>query len=282
MIATGISGNTPFTYQWQLSSNNLANNATFSGVNSNILTIANAALGNSGPYQLIVTNLYGSTTSSPAILTVKSPALIGAWLNDGSTNLVDVSGYSLAAAHDAMVTGAGNYMFTNDVPLGKTGQSLFFYNGDTALAISNSSTVDASYDNTFDDVINNQFSVMFWAKGVPSAWSPFVSKAGDNGVGWQLRSSANTNASAFTIRGAGGTEDMTTTSFPTGDGNWHLYAGTFDAITGERKLYVGGVLAARETNNVKYPLAGAAHLAIGAREELTATPGAFSTFQIFR
>src|SRR5664279_1013153 len=66
MKATGISGNTPFGYRWQLSSTNLANNATFSGVNSNILTIANAALGNSGPYQLIITNLYGSTTSSVA------------------------------------------------------------------------------------------------------------------------------------------------------------------------------------------------------------------------
>src|ERR1035438_1751498 len=140
MIATGISGNTPFTYQWQLSSNNLANNATFSGVNSNILTIANAALGNSGPYQLIVTNLYGSTTSSPAILTVQSPALVGAWLNNGTTNLTDASGYSLAAAHPAMVSGAVNYVFTNDVPTGKTGQSLLFYNADTYLAISNSSS----------------------------------------------------------------------------------------------------------------------------------------------
>ncbi|HEX9045511.1 MAG TPA: LamG-like jellyroll fold domain-containing protein, partial [Verrucomicrobiae bacterium] len=294
MSATGISGNTPFVYQWQLSGTNLANSATFSGVNSNILTIANAALGNSGPYQLIVTNLYGSTTSSVATLTVQSPALVGAWLNDGTTNLADVSGYALAANHTAMLLGVGNYMFTNDVPAGKTGQSLFLFNADTYLAISNSSSaVDASYDNTFDDAMNNQFSVMFWAKGLPIGAMPFVSKAGESAIGWQLRydyTSDLTNYPMFTVRdnNAGtntlgtGLDDLATRSFPTDDGQWHNYAGTYDAITGVRKLYVDGVLAASEVGNVKYNLAAGAHLCIGAKENASGTPSGYATVEIFR
>ncbi len=287
MKATGISGNTPFAYQWQLSGTNLADNITFSGVNSNILTIANVSMGAAGSYQLVVTNLYGSTTSSVAILTVSSPTLVGRWVN-GPASLSDASGYSLATAHEAIVVGVGSYMFTNDVPTGKSGQSLYLFNGDTALSISNSATGDATYDNTFDDVINNQFSVMFWAKGMPPAWSPWVSKGGDGGSGWQVRAVGDTNYSAFTIRGTGGTntmgsgvEDLTATGSPTGDGNWHLYAGTYDALTGERNFYVDGVLAGSEIGNVKYPLAADRHLCIGAREDTANTPASFATTEIF-
>ena len=57
-------------------------------------------------------------------------------------------------------------------------------------------------------------------------------------VGWQLRvNNAGPNA-AWTIRGTGGNEDMTS-SFGSNDGNWHHYAGTYSRSTGVRSLYVG-------------------------------------------
>ena len=71
--ATGIVGPAPFTYQWQLNGTNLVNSANISGVNSNILTVLNVAANDVGTYQLIVSNLNGTTPSSNATLTVVTP-----------------------------------------------------------------------------------------------------------------------------------------------------------------------------------------------------------------
>ncbi len=278
---TGITGASPLAYQWQLNGTNvnfLADNANFSGANSNVLTILSATANDTGSYQLIVNNSVGSTASSNATLTIQSPSLVGEWL-DGSTagtNLLDVSGYSLAANHGGFFVGGGNYEFTNDVPLGKTGQSIFFYNGDTGIAVSNSSTLDPNPDNTFDNRINNAFTIAFWAKDLPGAWNPWVSKYGETEAGWQLRDDGRqTNDSCFTVRdnnagtnffGTGG-DDMGTRSTPTSDGNWHLYVGTYNASTGVRNLYIdGAVLAASEGSNTLYNLASAEHLCIGAKD----------------
>ena len=191
-------------------------------------------------------------------------------------------------------------MFTNDVPPGKTGQSLFFYNGDTAIAISNSSTLDANYTNTFDDQINTAFTISCWGRGFPAAWSPWVSKWGDfvtypdysTTSGWQLRQYGSSGYACFTVRdnNAGGLvfgnasidlDDLAST-YPSNDGGWHFYAGTFNANTGVRNLYVDGTLAAQETNNVAYTLAAAEHLVIGGKDSAPGNSfGFFSTFEIY-
>ena len=111
--------------------------------------------------------------------------------------------------------------------------------------------------------------------------------------GFQLRSDGNGLDSCFTVRdnnagalvsgNAGNTlDDMATTNFPSNDGNWHFYVGTFDAGTGIRDLYVDGSLAAQETGNVAMVMAATEHLCIGAKDS---PPGndfrLFSSFQIF-
>lgn len=228
------------------------------------------------------------------------PALVGEWLA-GATNFADVSGYTPPGTHDGYIVGAGDYVFTNDVPPGYSGQSLFFYNGDTGLAISNSSILDANYKDTFDNQINGAFTVSFWAKGWPTVWSPWVSKWGDfanypdysSTSGWQFRSYGNGPFACFTLRDlnvglpsydSDGGDDMepTNTAFATEDGNWHFYAGTFDGGTGVRDLYVDGALAAQNTNDVPYVLAAAEHLCIGAKDQPPGNNfGSFSTFEIY-
>jgi DNA-binding beta-propeller fold protein YncE len=60
-------GKSPLSYQWQFDGTNLA------GATGASLTIANAQLANAGNYQVIVSNIYGSTTSAMAALTVTPP-----------------------------------------------------------------------------------------------------------------------------------------------------------------------------------------------------------------
>jgi hypothetical protein len=79
----------------------------------------------------------------------------------------------------------------------------------------------------------------------------------------------------------GGGDDMEST-FPNNNNNWHLYAGVFNSVTGQRGLYVDGVLAAHETNNVPYVLAAAEHLAIGAKDSPSGNNfGNYFTGEIF-
>ncbi len=286
LTATGINGTTNISFQWQLNGTNvnaLADSANFTGAtSSNVLTILSATLADAGTYQLILTNTYGTNYSSNAVLVIQAPALVGEWLTNGI--LADVSGYSPAGTHDGYdIVGNGAFLFTNDVPVGKAGQSIWFTNL-TGIAISNSSTLDGTtYTNTFDNVINNAFTVSCWGKGLPGSWNPFVSKWGEGRPysspdgGFQLRTDGNGNDSCFTVRceqrgtllfgnAADAIDDMATTTVPTADGKWHFYAGTYDAGTGIRSLWVDAILAAQESNNVLYDLAPYSHLCIGAKD----------------
>jgi hypothetical protein len=69
-FTVGALGSSPLTYQWQGNSGPLPNNAHFSGVNSNVLTISNVTLQDNGAYSAVVTNAFGTITSSNATLTV--------------------------------------------------------------------------------------------------------------------------------------------------------------------------------------------------------------------
>ena len=240
--------------------------------------------------------------------TAPAQTLVGEWLDGSaaSTNFLDVSGYSLAANHSATLIGAGTYAFTNDVPPGKTGKSILFYAGDTGLAISNSSTLDANYDNTFDNGIATKFTVSCWSKTFPGTWQPWVSKYGElpgytpPGSGWQLRAEGSDPYACFTVRNYGGGtnfinpattkvgglppyDDMYTYVKSSADGAWHHYAGVFDSSTGVRQLYVDGSLVANETaGNIPYFLEPTAHLCINAKDSPPgSTFDSFSTAQIY-
>ncbi len=63
-------GSAPLRYQWQRSETNLVNGGNVSGVNSNILTLVNVQPEDAGSYRIVVTNAFGSVTSSVAVLTV--------------------------------------------------------------------------------------------------------------------------------------------------------------------------------------------------------------------
>ena len=277
----------------------LVGGAKYAGTQTTNLTINTLVAGDGTPvYVLIASNGVSpngrSQNSREVTLLVQPRTLVGEWLNNAGAGLADVSGFSLAANHGAYTVGNANILFTNDVPPGKTGASLYFSTADSGLAISNSSTLDANHDKTFDNAIQNAFTVSVWGRGFPAGWNPFVSKWGEgppyntpNG-GWQMRAEGDGQHADFTVRDnnagglvfgkAGDALDDLTTTIPSNDSGWHLYTGTFNADTGIRSLYVDSVLAAQETNNVPYDLAAWAHLCIGAKESPATTGLPATTF----
>ncbi len=69
------SGTGPLAYQWQFNGANLADGARISGSTSNVLSVS-ALLGpDAGDYRAVVTNPFGSTTSTAATLTVNTANL---------------------------------------------------------------------------------------------------------------------------------------------------------------------------------------------------------------
>jgi uncharacterized delta-60 repeat protein len=65
-----VNGSTPLSYQWFL------NNGTIAGATNSVLDLTNASTLNSGIYTCVITNMFGSITSSGAALTVVSDPTI--------------------------------------------------------------------------------------------------------------------------------------------------------------------------------------------------------------
>ncbi len=64
------SGQTPLNYQWLFNGANLSSGGNISGTRTNLLSIMAVTTNNAGNYSLVVTNSYGSATSSVAVLAV--------------------------------------------------------------------------------------------------------------------------------------------------------------------------------------------------------------------
>ena len=82
-------GTAPLSYQWRLNAINLADNGRITGSASNLLVVAGALASDAGDYQVVVTNAYGSATSSAALLTIVLPPVFqGVTQNNGALSLV--------------------------------------------------------------------------------------------------------------------------------------------------------------------------------------------------
>jgi hypothetical protein len=71
------SGSAPLTYQWRINLTNvLVTTIDTNSPGSNSLTLTNVPGAASGPYTVVITNLYGAVTSLVATLTVHAPPII--------------------------------------------------------------------------------------------------------------------------------------------------------------------------------------------------------------
>ena len=182
--------------------------------------------------------------------------LIGHWFA-GLPSYADISGFRPAGTHDAIPVAGSlgdptTVGFADDAPPGYTGQSLNLVAGNVAVIITNTASTDLGYVETFDQQVSNKFTIAFWAKGTPVGedWNAWVSKRGEDDMGYQVRKTGTDVPlhPTFTIRGSAGGDDATASA--TLDTEvWHHFAATWDGTTGIRKLYVDGIPTLGETGD---------------------------------
>ncbi|MGC3959764.1 MAG: LamG domain-containing protein [Verrucomicrobiota bacterium] len=181
-----------------------------------------------------------------AVTVTAAPQLVGHWFS-GAANLVDTSGFRPAGTHDGVAVGSspGNLSYSSDVPAGFSGQSLDLSVGGVAVSVNNSASGDAGYLPTYDTLLTNSFTISFWAKGIPDWWSAWVSKNGDDNVGYQVRRYGGDSLPTFTIRGTPGDDDVQGQTDLSNTSVWRQYTAVWNGSLGTRQLYIDGVLDSR-------------------------------------
>ncbi len=214
-----------------------------------------------------------SAIGAAALFASATPAradLVGHWLS-GEENLEDASG-NLPGTHDGVAVGnVGSLSYSTDLPPGFTNPALrsLSLTNNVAVQVANSATGDAGYLNTFDGGVSNQLTVAFWAKGIPGTWSPWVSKRGEDNIGWQVRRMGGDPIAGFTLRGVDNADGWgSTINVNDTPAKWHHFAAVWNQSTGTRTLYVDGVLSHVVSNNntQNMALAAASHLVLGGRQ----------------
>jgi len=92
-INATATGSSPLSFRWQKDGVNLTDNGHVSGANDSTLTISSVQPGDIGNYRLIVTNVYGATTSAVGNLMVQPLMVWGAsnTVPEAFTNAVAVA-----------------------------------------------------------------------------------------------------------------------------------------------------------------------------------------------
>ncbi|HWQ91096.1 MAG TPA: LamG-like jellyroll fold domain-containing protein, partial [Clostridia bacterium] len=228
---------------------------------SQTVTVTGTALG----YAALVVGCPGLDSARSGVTVLSASGLVGRWLS-GSEDLLDKAGYAPAGTHDGLMSDSLVPVFSPDVPPGATGSSLDLASTMGAILISNSVSTAPGYLPTFDEATARQISVVFWAKGIPSEWNPFISKNGEGSTGWQVRRRHTSPVATFTLRGTPSEDDPYNASTFIDDFNWHHFAAVWDGVAGTRKLYVDGKLNVVLSHDFgPMGLAKASYLCLGGR-----------------
>ena len=260
-------GGAPVTFNFYWGDNN---GGTDSNAWDNVVTFNNAQPGNLNTevaFPLIAPSVYYSRTSAsnsagitwsenvlvhtPVVLDdepTRKSDLLGWWRFDDST-ANDSSG------NDYHGVASSPTIYNDDIPFG-TGKSINL-NGLKYVTVS-----DGGTESVFDG--GSTFTISTWVKEWPEGnWSPFLSKRGEGGQGWQIRRLNNSaDQIAFTLRGPGNDDWSATQNID--DNRWHHLAATWGG--GKRNIYVDGILIGSENRAGSVSPTGS-QLVFGARDD---------------
>lgn len=235
-----------------------------------------------GPVTYTLTSTNGFSKSYYVVKAERLPdpkkALVGRWVTS-LANLRDYSEYTPYGTHDGVTTN-GAVPFTQAAPPGFTGYSLDFSQSAGSVYIKNTITNDAGYVNTFDNTLSNQFTVAFWAKGIPSNWQAWVAKATEispqSGY-FFCRNGLSTNAIFRAV--VNGSLQGTTSLSDVSDNNWHHFVGVWNRSTGVTRFFVDGVASVTTfTPDLDYTLCPHRYLVLGGQHKADVNGGINSGF----
>ncbi|MFM2295150.1 MAG: hypothetical protein RLZZ350_1563, partial [Verrucomicrobiota bacterium] len=139
-FTVGVTGTAPFAFQWRLNGTNVAN------ANTNFLALTNVVTTNAGNYDVVITNFFGSVTSSVAALVVGFPPIITT--NPAPLTLLQgaSSNFTVAAIGDSPL--AFQWRFNGTNILSATNPSLAFPN------------VTAASAGNYDAIVSNPYGAV--------------------------------------------------------------------------------------------------------------------------
>ncbi len=236
-------GSSPLRYQWRF------NGVSLSGAVGSSLTLTNAQATNSGNYSVLITNAYGSVTSSNAVLAVVVPVCVSA-----PTNLVSWW-RAEGDGSDAVGTNSGSLQGGVTFGGGEVGRAFRFDGSSGLVSIPASASLNVG--------AGNGLTIECWMNPDDIAMRPLVEWNNGSSYGAHLWVSVgplpgNGPGALFANLHDTGNHDHWISSAPgiVSAGNWQHVALTYDKIAGIAKLYYNGTIVATQTMGSFTPQTG--------------------------
>ena len=223
-------GTAPLTYQWSVNGTNIIVGAT-----NSTLTLTNVQLSQNGySYSVLVANLYGSTNSGAATLTVNGPVctpapsgMVAWWPAEGNAN-------------DIIGGNNGTMVNSPTFAAGEVGQA-FLLSGSNYVSVPDAPVLNPT----------NAITVECWLyrQAVVASYDAVVKKSGTAGVsaanGYSLE--FNGNNILFWIYNSNGGWQSSGGAVPIQLGQWYHIAGVYDGA--HLLIYTNGQLAASSSTS---------------------------------
>jgi len=147
-FTVAASGTTPLSYQWRF------NGANISGATASSYTRPNVQTGDAGAYSVVVSNDYGTVTSSAATLTVHFSLTATAATGGTVSRSPDQSSYAPGTSVTLTATPSGSYEFAgwSGDASGTANPVTVVVNGNLAVTANFTVTCDIILDNTDSEV----------------------------------------------------------------------------------------------------------------------------------
>lgn len=232
-------GPEPFGYQWSF------DGTAITGQTKETLTLTNVGNADVGSYSVTVTNKYGSTVSSNAVIGSLLPG------NKWITAVLALNPLSFWPLQETNGTTAYDYVGINDgtynggCTLAQPGVNLGSFGPNSYSVLFDGSTGYVDIPGPGNLEITNSMTAICWFLGLSPLNNGFDTIWGRSDDSWRVDYDNSGDPHFAMNNGAGDGDATSSTSIY--DGSWHLLIGVYDAptpTTGTNVLYVDGKLVA--------------------------------------